>query len=547
MPHSNSEEAKARKQALRVARREKADKINTVLLELQEKTYEMLEAAAKELESDVEELRRLFLANSTAHMHAKPTAWNGLVHKKSKEWIDMKDTFSGNKYIQYVVERIKDEGLYEKMSEQDEAHYVEIAQKLRDSKLSVGSARTVTHRKTPGNVYTELESIGQRLLHLHNVTGIEGMLIAVRGDEKDGMNPVYISSPKARTFLESYLKVDSDHFVTLMECASIGGASAVAVRHRTDTQIIKSNVRVALLESLRKAATSVGSDGSEPTITNPLIIPAISYSDYVTFVDQYKVEAFNWPMNGDKMIDPSNVGGLKTLNSYLKLIESGKAGFRRITIAEWEEWKKARDEAEVVVPAKRPPRKRVNPVNPSAEPQPKAKKARQQTSKPRAKAKSNGKRKAHDAGTASGGEAEANSSDLPADDMEPASDCRSIENLDAAARSLSPLTIPLPLPTVSNVEHYGAEIVPASPPIDERFRITIDRRPITPHTPPTPSTVTDSVPSSPDFFLRPVPTQPQCDNTLPDFSQGSPSRGRRLYSNSWDRPFINYTPDSISS
>ncbi|KAG9085313.1 hypothetical protein FRC06_003661 [Ceratobasidium sp. 370] len=148
----------------------------------------MLEAAAKELEWDVEELCRLFLANSTAHMHAKPTAWNGLVHKKSKEWIDMKDTFSGNKFIQYVVEHIKDEGLYEKMSKQDEAHYVEIAQKLQDSKLSVGSARTVTHQKTPGNVYTELESMGQQLLHLHNVTGIEGMLIAVQGDEKDGMN-----------------------------------------------------------------------------------------------------------------------------------------------------------------------------------------------------------------------------------------------------------------------------------------------------------------------------------------------------------------------
>ncbi|KAG9080650.1 hypothetical protein FRC06_006308 [Ceratobasidium sp. 370] len=373
------------------------------------------------------------------------------------------------------------------------------------------------------------------------------MLIAVRGDEKDGMNPVYISSPKARTFLESYLKVDSNHFVTSMECASIGGASAVAVRHRTNTQIIKSNVRVVLLESLCKAATSVGSDGSEPTITNPLIILAISYSDYVTFVDQYKVEAFNWPMNGDKMIDPSNVGGLKTPNSYLKLIESGKAGFRCITVTEWEAWKKARDEAEVVVPAKRPPRKRINPVNPSAEPQPKAKKARQQTSKPRAKAKSNRKRKANDVGTASGGEAEANSSDIPADDTEPASDCCSIENLDAAARSPSPLMIPLPLPTVSNIEHYGAEIVPASPPIDERFRITIDRRPITPHTPLTPSTVTNSVSSSPDFFLRPVPTQPQYHNTLPDFSQGSPSCGRRLYSNSWDRPFINYTPDSISS
>ncbi|KAG8733229.1 hypothetical protein FRC10_000342 [Ceratobasidium sp. 414] len=527
MAQSNSGEAKARKQALRVARREKADRINAVLLELQVKTYEMLEAAAEELEFDVEELRRLFLANNT---------------------------FSGSKFIQYVVERIKDEGLYDKMSKQEEAHYVEIAQTLRDSKLSIGSARTATHRKTPGNVYAELESMGKRLLHLHDVTGIEGMLVAVRGNEKDGMNPIYVSSPKAQTFLESHLKVDADHFVTLMECSAIGGASAVALRHRTDTQIIKSNVRIALLDSLRKAATSMGSDGSEPTTTNPLTISAISYTDYVSFIDQYKVEVFNWPMNGDKMVDPSNVGGHKILSSYLKLIESGKAGFRRMPAAEWEAWKQARDEADVVVPTKRPSRKRANASTgqqPSAEQQPKAKKARKETSKakakPRVKAKSNRKGKASGVETASEGATEASSSDVPADNMEPASDYCSNNDLGAHTGSPSPM-VPLPLPTVSNTGHNFVGTAPDSPPIDERFRITINRRPTAPSTPPTPSTVTDTIPSSsPNFLLHPVMRQPQYNGGLPDCSQGSPSRGRRSYRHSWDRPFINHTPDSISS
>ncbi|KAG9090735.1 hypothetical protein FS749_000328 [Ceratobasidium sp. UAMH 11750] len=545
MAQSNNEGAKARKQALRVARREKADKINDVLVELQEKAYAMFEEAAQELDCDVEEVRKLFIANSAAHMHAKPTAWNGLVHEKSREWVDMKDTYSGGKYIQYVVERIKEEGLYEKMSEQDEARYVETAQKLRDSKLNAGSARTMMNRKTPGNVFTELDAMGHRLMHLHNATGIEGVLIAVRGNEKDGMSPVHFSSLKARTFLESYLKLECDHFVSLMECSAVGGASAVALRHRTETQVVKSNVRTALLDSLRKAAMSTGSDGSEPTITNPLIISAISYSDYISFVRQYKVEVFNWPMNGDKMVDPSNVGGHKILSAYLKRIESGEAGFRRITDAEWEEWKQARDEAEVVVPAKRPPRKR---ANPSADQQPNAKKARKEPSKakakPTTKTKSKGKKKAHDVETVSEGVAEPSSPRVPVDDVESTSSHCNNNDLGASTGAPSPPIVSLPPTTVTDADRTFAVTLPDSPPVEERFRITINRRAAASPAPPTPSTIVDSAPSSsPNFFLQPVTTQPRYNNSPLDCSQGSPSRGRRSYRGD---PFINYTPDSMS-
>ncbi|KAG8706499.1 hypothetical protein FRC08_001012 [Ceratobasidium sp. 394] len=544
MARLSTEEAKARHQAQRALRQEKADKINAALVKLVAKSHEMIEAAAEELDCEVEGLRRLFLANSTAHLHAKPTAWNGLVHEKSKEWADMKSEFSGGKYIQYVVDRIKNEGLYERMSEADEARYVKITQNLRDSKLSVGSSSTATQRKTLGNVFAELESMGQRLLHLHEVTGIEGMIIAVRGSDKDGMLPVYLSSARARTYLESHLKIDADHFVTLFECSAIGGAPAVANRHRTETQVVKSKVRVALLESLRTAATSIGSDGSEPTITNPLLISSISYSDYINTVRQYKVEVFNWPMDEDKMVDPSNVGGYNTLNTYLNWIEHGKAGFRRITNAEWEARKKARDEIDPVLPPKRS-RKR---ANPSTEQQPNSKKPRKEhgkaNSKSKEKAKSKRKRVANDAETASDAPAEASGSEVPAADTGPAGDH---SNNDSGALAQPPPLLGLSLPpstqTGANIDYFGA--VPDSPPLDEHLTIVINRRPATP---PTPSTVTDSAPpSSPNFLLHRVPTQAGHNQSAPNPSQGSPSRGRRAYPNGGDRLFINHTPDSMSS
>ncbi|KAG8706453.1 hypothetical protein FRC08_001064 [Ceratobasidium sp. 394] len=559
MVRPNTEEAKARQQAQRAIRREKAEKITAVLREIEEKTHDLLEAAAEDLDCDLDELRRAYLANASAHLHAKPTAWNGLVHEKSKEWANMKgecvalpqmyslltlytlEEYSGGKYIQYVVERIKKEDLYNKMSEADEARYIEIAQKLRDSKLNVGTSRNGIHRKTPGNVFAELEAMGQRLLHIHNVTGVEGLLVVVRGSEKDGMSPVYVTSPKAKKFIEGHLKLDTEHLVTLFECSVIGGAAAVANHHRTETQIVKSNVRVALLESLRTAATSIASDGSEPTITNPLEISSISYSDYMDTIDRYKVEAFVWPIKEDKLVDPSNVGGHRILSSYLKLIETGKAGFRRMTDAQWEAWRKARDEAEVVIPAKRPPRKRA--ANPSAsvehEEQPQSKRARKEPSKAKpkskGKAKTKGKGSARDVGGAPDTAPEATGSSVPAGDIELAGNQ---DNNDSGAPMLHPSPLVGPLPLSSSA--------PDSPPIDEPFRITINPRP--PPTPPTPTTVTDSAPpSSPNFLLHPISTQPHPYNSVFDPSQGSPSRGRRSHRSNLDRTFVNHTPDSMSS
>ncbi|KAG8710447.1 hypothetical protein FRC08_017159 [Ceratobasidium sp. 394] len=376
--------------------------------------------------------------------------------------------------------------------------------------------------------------------------------MVVRGHEEDGLNPIYISSPKARNYLEDHLKIDSDHFVTLLECSVIGGAAAVANQHRTDTQIVKSQVRAALLDSLRKAATSTASDGSEPMITDPSLIPAVSYSDYVSFVDQYKIEAFNWLMNEekDKLIDPSNVGGHKTLLAYLKLIRSGDSGFRRMTQAAWDAWKEARDQREVVIPTKRAQPKRSRPVPNVAEEQPaeeqqaskKARKATHQTkTKPKTKAKA--KAEAKEVGPTSEQATETSNSDAPVGGTAGEEDYPSENDFGPPVSPPSPSTVSvIPRPTVSDARPNWTDTTPASPPLPEELRITINRRP---RTPPTPSTVSTSS-LSPTFLLHRVPTQAHYDSASSNPSQNSP-RGRRSYHNSWDRTFINHTPDSMSS
>jgi hypothetical protein len=64
-----------------------------------------------------------------------------------------------------------------------------------------------------------------QLIHLHTVTGIEVLTIIVRGKKDDGLKPVYYASDRARAFLESHIGVEAEEFISMMEEASINGAT----------------------------------------------------------------------------------------------------------------------------------------------------------------------------------------------------------------------------------------------------------------------------------------------------------------------------------
>lgn len=62
----------------------------------------------------------------------------------------------------------------------------------------------------------------------------------------------------------------------------------------------------------------------------------MTYKGYKSLVCLYKVEAFNWPMEDNGSLkDPSNLGGLSTLDQYLAWVKTKKAGFRWLTESDW--------------------------------------------------------------------------------------------------------------------------------------------------------------------------------------------------------------------
>ncbi|KAG8754172.1 hypothetical protein FRC12_011280 [Ceratobasidium sp. 428] len=323
-PPSNT--AKALRKAKRAEKARVEESINEELATIEDSLHKLIDAAATKLDVDAEEIRSRFLAYAGSRASARPTAWNGLIHEKSKEWSDMKGSYGGGAYMLYVLERIREEGLYEDMSDSTKEHYIKVAQKARDDQLNAGLARTGTKRLAQGSVKEELDAIGEK------------MLLSVRSKATDGLQAVYYASNKARSFMESHLTIEMSQLLTLMESAALGGAQRLADRSHTETAQAKSEVCKALLKSLRDAAAATASDGSPPMATNPNAIPFVEYKNYHKTVKQYKVVVHNWPMKtSGQMMDP-NTMGLGQLQLLLRRIRDEDCGFKRLTEAEWNEW-----------------------------------------------------------------------------------------------------------------------------------------------------------------------------------------------------------------
>ncbi|KAG8704173.1 hypothetical protein FRC08_002386 [Ceratobasidium sp. 394] len=336
----------ARQQQRRREVREKNQKIAAELTKAEETMQGILKDAAERLDMDVNEFTARFLSQATAYHDAKPSAWNGFVSEMSREWADEKATHPGRQFLDYVVARINREGVYAAMTPEEKEPYIKIAQQARDAKISAGTVATSDGRRVQGSVKKELFAMSDRLEHLHDVTSLEVLFIVVSGSKSDGLLPVYFATDKARVFLESYVKVESEDFISMMVKAVHSGGAAMGRFGQNLTQGCKTEVRTLFLESLRDAATSVASDGSLPKTPKRCDISSMIWKTYLETAQKYHVEVYGWPMEKDgSMKDPSNVGGYTELKGYVTRLKNKTTGFRRLTDSEYDAWvEKQQDE-----------------------------------------------------------------------------------------------------------------------------------------------------------------------------------------------------------
>ncbi|KDN47370.1 hypothetical protein RSAG8_03510, partial [Rhizoctonia solani AG-8 WAC10335] len=316
---------------------------------LEERMNKDMETEAKRLGVEVAAIRARFLMYASHRGDTQPTVWNGLVHVKSEEWAEMKGKLvQGRAFLAYVVERIHNEDLYNlaEMSEEDQECYIRAAQEARMAKLNAGTAKTSSQRLLQGTVKNELSGICNRLQYLHAATEIEFVLLVVKGRAQDGLAPTYTVSDKARAFIESHLKASITHTLDLFESSSIGGAGAVALRSRNETQTVKSKLRRKVTQLFYDTVPTVAEDGSPPIVTNSLEIGMFEYKNYVNVVKEYRVILKGWPLTSNgSLVDPSSMG-LGRMQRLLKLLEDpdSDCGFKRLTESEWKRWSEKLEE-----------------------------------------------------------------------------------------------------------------------------------------------------------------------------------------------------------
>ncbi|CCO35544.1 hypothetical protein BN14_09662 [Rhizoctonia solani AG-1 IB] len=231
--------------------------------------------------------------------------------------------YTGMTYMNWVVKRIGDEDLYANLTDGEKENMVKYAEELCASRLSAGSVRNGERRLTQGNIKNEIFNMCERLRYLSDKTGIKVISIVVRGDETAGLKPIYYASKKARRFLESHIRVDAEEFIRLLEQSAIGGAAELGDKHAKKKNVIKSELRDVLTDSLRDAALETASDGWKPMISDRSEIGQMSYTRY------------------PNLVDPSQLGGKSVMSVLIAKIKSkpATAGFRRLTKSEWEDWK----------------------------------------------------------------------------------------------------------------------------------------------------------------------------------------------------------------
>ncbi|KAG8783818.1 hypothetical protein FRC12_019345 [Ceratobasidium sp. 428] len=205
----------------RAEKSKKEAEISNTLFDIEDRLLNIIDAKANKLGIEASDLHKQVLYQSTARQHAKATAWNSYLHEKSKEWEHLKgsavEKYPGVQFVNKVAKQISDSGEYAKLSEKEKTYYEEVARKLRDKRLNAGAARNNDSRLMQGPIKKELGDIGDRLDHIHQVTGTEFIFLAIRGSPTDGLKPVYYLLKKARMFLKSYLKQTVAVLVGYME------------------------------------------------------------------------------------------------------------------------------------------------------------------------------------------------------------------------------------------------------------------------------------------------------------------------------------------
>ncbi|KAG8702787.1 hypothetical protein FRC08_003247 [Ceratobasidium sp. 394] len=310
--------------------------INHKAVEIDRTMKAVIEKEAEELDIAPAALAQRFAVVAPVGERRAAMWWNGLVSERAAEW---KSEYDGPKkqYLAWVTKRIKEDDQYKNMSVEEKEKYAKLAAQRRVETKETKSA-AITRKKVVEGASEELESVHQARLNIK--MGVEFALFVTRGSIQDNLQPFYVSSKKAETFLEGHMKLPSKEMLTLMDLWAVGGVGGISTQFKNKKLAYGHSVRNKLNISFCQTIEGLGHDTSD--------FHHIQYSNYRKIIKEYRVILRGYPLtpNGN-IVRPSDFpGGIKGLIHADEHLASGAWGFEKISDVAYKEWDLKCKEAE---------------------------------------------------------------------------------------------------------------------------------------------------------------------------------------------------------
>ncbi|KDQ48931.1 hypothetical protein JAAARDRAFT_144191 [Jaapia argillacea MUCL 33604] len=268
----------------------------------------------------------------------KTSAWNAFVWKMRQNAGESAPR--GRGALADITQNHEFRQQYEATSPEERESYVK---ELERHKATNAKAQRVSTRSKTNDVIHTVAVIEDELVNLGLRTGVESMLVVVKGTTNMTTKPRMFTTERIENFLAGTLKIDPGEFVTRMEGCALGGLKGAA-NHKNRL----SSARSTLREIINTKLVEISGDTTA----------SMKWTHYWRdIVVKHRVIVVGWPDD----IPFGNLSDVvKTLSDYESLTrkwQSGKISFKALTEQEFTEMDEDRqhriDNGEIDIPLPR--------------------------------------------------------------------------------------------------------------------------------------------------------------------------------------------------
>ncbi|KAI0684135.1 hypothetical protein BC835DRAFT_1249643, partial [Cytidiella melzeri] len=170
-----------------------------------------------------------------------------------------------------------------------------------------------------------LASVQSQMESLHNRTGLEMLLLAVRADAQNISCPqVWTSGDVVDEFFQLTNKMSLSDYAVRFECYCLSGIQGTAKTYESELMALKSKTSKLITEKLHEAVA-------------PRSVSKMFYTNFDTHItEKYGVVVVNWPL--PQFVAPGSINSWLELQTLYNAWSLGSTHFRCLSPSETETW-----------------------------------------------------------------------------------------------------------------------------------------------------------------------------------------------------------------